>query len=73
MSATTVPFAARAATLPAVMPSSLLGVTWDTGRQINVNADGTPWYTSDLAASTTDTNLDGKSDETADPYYAPAS
>lgn len=48
-------------------------MTWDFERQLNVRADGTPWHTSDLAASTTDTNQDGKGDDVSDPYFAPAS
>ncbi|KOV49385.1 hypothetical protein ADL00_45800 [Streptomyces sp. AS58] len=45
----------------------------DEQRQLNVQADGKPWHTSDLAASTTDTNQDGKSDDVAGPYLASAS
>ncbi|MET8808664.1 hypothetical protein [Streptomyces sp. NPDC004546] len=71
--ATLIPFAARAAAPPCLVTTSIEGVTWNEERQLNVQADGTPWHTSDLAASTTDTNMDGKGDDVSDPYYAPAS
>ncbi|MFE5753381.1 hypothetical protein ACFQ7I_06610 [Streptomyces massasporeus] len=73
MTATIVPFAAQAAAPPCLVTTSIEGVTWNEGRQLNLQADGTPWHTSDLAASTTDTNKDGQGDDVADPYFAPAS
>ncbi|MFF6995969.1 hypothetical protein ACFY93_13620 [Streptomyces sp. NPDC008313] len=48
-------------------------MTWNEERQLNLQADGTPWHTSALAASTTDTNQDGQGDDVTDPYFAPAS
>lgn len=73
MTATIVPFAAQAAAPPCLVTTSIEGVIWNEGRQLNLQADGTPWHTSDLAASTTDTNQDGKGDDVSDPYFAPAS
>jgi len=73
MTTATIPFAARAAARPCLVTTSIAGVTWDSKQQMNVNADGTPWHTGDMAASTTDTNLDGQGDDVSDPYYAPAS
>ncbi|MCX4548712.1 MULTISPECIES: hypothetical protein [unclassified Streptomyces] len=74
MSSTAViPFAARAAAPPCLVTTSIEGVVWDGEHQLNVQADGTPWHTADHAASTTDTNLDGKGDDVSDPYFAPAS
>ncbi|MEU6014380.1 hypothetical protein ABZ826_10070 [Streptomyces sp. NPDC047515] len=73
MTTATIPFAARAADLPCLVTTSVAGVVWDEDRQLNVQADGMPWHTADHAASTTDTNLDGKGDDVTDPYLAPAS
>ncbi|MGP4089117.1 putative ATP-grasp-modified RiPP [Streptomyces sp. KR55] len=73
MTTATIPFAARAAAPPCLVTTSIEGVTWDPKRQLNVQADGSPWHTGDMAASTTDTNLDGQGDDVSDPYYAPAS
>ncbi|MDF3288206.1 hypothetical protein [Streptomyces silvisoli] len=73
MTTATIPFAARAAAPPCLVTTSVKGVTWDEDRQLNVQADGTPWHTADHAASTTDTNKDGQGDDVADPYFAPAS
>lgn len=73
MTNTTIPFGTRQAAPPCLMTTSIQGVTWDPDRQINRLADGTPWYTTRLAASTTDTNQDGKGDDVTDPYYCPAS
>lgn len=73
MTTTTIPFAARAAAPPCLVTTSIEGVTWNSERQLNENADGTPWHTGDMAASTTDTNQDGKGDDVADPYLAPSS
>ncbi|MER5880676.1 hypothetical protein ABT119_32760 [Streptomyces sp. NPDC001910] len=73
MSTATIPFAARAAAPPHLVKTSIAGVQWDGGRQINVAADGEPWHTKAQAASTTDTNQDGQGDDVSDPYYAPAS
>ncbi|SDO62993.1 hypothetical protein [Actinacidiphila guanduensis] len=58
---------------PPLVTTSVEGVTWDEGRQLNVKPDGTPWHTEPQAASCTDTNQDGKGDDVNDPYYAPAS
>ncbi|WP_367575254.1 hypothetical protein [Streptomyces griseoaurantiacus] len=68
-----IPFGAQTAAPPCLVTTSIKGVTWDFERQLNVQPDGTPWHTSDLAASTTDTNQDGKGDDVSDPYFAPAS
>ena len=73
MTTEVIPFAARAADHPCLVATSIEGVVWDDERQLNVQADGTPWHTADHAASTTDTNLDGKGDDVSDPYFAPAS
>lgn len=73
MTTTTIPFASRAAEPPCLVTTSVAGVTWDEERQLNVQADGSAWHTADHASSTTDTNLDGKGDDVADPYFAPAS
>ena len=73
MTTAMIPFAARAAEPPCLVTTSVVGVTWDEGRQLNVQADGSTWYTADHAASTTDTNQDGKGDDVTDPYFAPAS
>jgi hypothetical protein len=73
MTTATTPFAARAAAPPCLVTTSVEGVTWNSERQLNEYADGTPWHTGDMAASTTDTNLDGQGDDVSDPYYAPAS
>jgi hypothetical protein len=73
MSTSTIPLAARQAAPPCLAETSVEGVAWDTERQLNVQADGTPWHTTDHAASCTDTNLDGQGDDTDDPYFAPAS
>ncbi|MFD0034148.1 hypothetical protein ACFVJK_39155 [Streptomyces sp. NPDC127172] len=71
--ATTIPFAARSAAPPCLVETSIMGVSWNEGLQINVQADGSPWHTGDMAASTTDTNHDGQGDDVQDPYYASAS
>ncbi|TGB05763.1 hypothetical protein [Streptomyces sp. MZ04] len=68
-----IPFAARAAAPPCLALTSTEGVAWDEHLQLNVHADGSRWHTSSLAASTTDTNLDGQGDDVDDPYFAPAS
>ncbi|WP_326772984.1 hypothetical protein [Streptomyces sp. NBC_01445] len=68
-----IPFAAKAAAPPCLVTTSIAGVAWNEKRQLNEHADGTPWYTGQMAASTTDTNLDGQGDDVQDPYYAPAS
>ena len=73
MTTATIPFAALAAEPPCLVTTSIAGVTWDEARQLNVQSDGSPWHTSDHAASTTDTNQDGKGDDVSDPYFAPAS
>ncbi|MGW1067444.1 hypothetical protein ACWD4F_23355 [Streptomyces aureus] len=73
MTTATIPFAARAAKPPCLVSTSIAGVTWDAGRQLNVAADGKPWHTKAQAASTTDTNQDGQGDDVTDPYFAPAS
>ncbi|MER5465829.1 putative ATP-grasp-modified RiPP [Streptomyces sp. NPDC002668] len=73
MTTVTIPFAARAAAPPCLVTTSIDGVRWDADRQINVAADGTPWHTLPQAASSTDTNQDGKGDEVSDPYRASAS
>ncbi|MEU7030014.1 hypothetical protein AB0A60_25455 [Streptomyces sp. NPDC046275] len=73
MTTATIPFAARAASKPCLVTTSIEGVTWDEDQQLNVQADGSAWHTSELAASTTDTNLDGQGDDVTDPYFAPAS
>lgn len=73
MTNATIPFAARAAEPPCLVTTSIAGVTWDEDRQLNVQADGSAWHTADHAASTTDTNQDGKGDDVTDPYFAPAS
>ncbi|MDI6519933.1 hypothetical protein ACFWQ6_33395 [Streptomyces coelicoflavus] len=73
MTAVTIPFAARAAAPPCLVTTSVAGVRWDKDRQLNLAGDGEPWHTKEQAASTTDTNLDGKGDDVSDPYYAPAS
>lgn len=73
MNTSSIPFAARSAAPPCLVTTSVAGVFWDSDQQLNLQADGTPWHTADHAASTTDTNLDGKGDDVADPYYAPAS
>ncbi|MEU1893518.1 putative ATP-grasp-modified RiPP [Streptomyces pristinaespiralis] len=70
---TMIPFAARSAAPPCLVTTSVDGVSWDEDRQINVTADGAPWHTMPQAASTTDTNMDGKGDDVSDPYYASAS
>ncbi|MFF1685336.1 MULTISPECIES: hypothetical protein [unclassified Streptomyces] len=70
---TTIPFAAKVAAPPCIVTTSVKGVTWNEDLQINQQANGTPWHTGDMAASTTDTNLDGQGDDVQDPYYAPAS
>ncbi|WP_063805537.1 hypothetical protein [Streptomyces sp. NRRL F-5122] len=71
--ATLIPFGAREAAPPCLVTTSIKGVTYNEARQLNVQADGTPWHTSDLAASTTDTNQDGRGDDVTDPYFSPAS
>ncbi|MDG4857066.1 hypothetical protein P8605_02645 [Streptomyces sp. T-3] len=68
-----IPFAARAAQPPCLALTSIEGVTWDEGLQLNVFADGSAWHATSMAASTTDTNLDGQGDDVDDPYFAPAS
>lgn len=73
MSTATIPFGARAAAPPCLVTTSIVGVTYDEGRQLNMQADGSAWHTSALAASSTDTNSDGQGDDVQDPYFAPAS
>ncbi|MFI8186479.1 hypothetical protein ACIF70_39210 [Actinacidiphila glaucinigra] len=73
MTTSTIPFAAKAAAPPCLVTTSVDGVKWDEGRQLNIAADGSPWHAGDMAASTTDTNLDGQGDDVADPYLASAS
>ncbi|AWW43176.1 hypothetical protein ADL00_41355 [Streptomyces sp. AS58] len=73
MTTAKIPFAARAAAPPCLVTTSIAGVRWHEERQINLAADGKPWHTKAQAASTTDTNLDGKGDDVSDPYFAPAS
>ncbi|MET7515745.1 hypothetical protein ABZS88_20155 [Streptomyces sp. NPDC005480] len=73
MSTATIPFAARAAAPPCLVTTSIKGVAWNEELQINQQQNGSPWHTGDMAASTTDTNLDGQGDDVQDPYYASAS
>lgn len=73
MSTATIPFAARSAAPPCLVETSIMGVSWNEGLQITLQADGSPWHTGDLAASTTDTNHDGQGDDAQDLYYASAS
>ena len=68
-----VPFAARAAMLPDLVDLTTLDAVFDPEQQLNVRPDGTPWHTTPMAASCTDTNQDGQGDDVNDPYYAPAS
>lgn len=68
-----VPFAARAAMLPNLVHLAPVVPDYDPEQQLNVLADGTPWYTTPMAASSTDTNWDSQPDETSDPYFASAS
>ncbi|MFD0501825.1 hypothetical protein ACFQ0G_00715 [Streptomyces chiangmaiensis] len=42
MSTATIPFGARAAAPPCLVTTSIKGVTWNEGRQLNIQADGTP-------------------------------
>ncbi|SEO15292.1 hypothetical protein [Actinacidiphila rubida] len=72
MTTAVIPLAARAAALPALVTTTVEGVVWDDERQLNVQADGTPWHVAPQAASCTDTNQDGKGDDVNDPYCAPA-
>ncbi|MEV3855519.1 hypothetical protein AB0J38_14465 [Streptomyces sp. NPDC050095] len=73
MTTVTIPFAAKAAAPPCLVKTSIDGVAWNPERQLNEQPDGTPWHTMPQAASTTDTNQDGKGDDVPDPYYASAS
>ncbi|MBC3840097.1 putative ATP-grasp-modified RiPP [Streptacidiphilus sp. 4-A2] len=68
-----VPFAARGAMLPNLVQLAPVIPAYDPEQQLNVLADGTPWYTTPMAASSTDTNWDSQPDDTADPYFASAS
>jgi putative ATP-grasp target RiPP len=68
-----VPFAARGAMLPNLVQLAPVTPEYDPQRQLNTLADGTPWYTTPMAASSTDTNMDGQGDDVSDPYYASAS
>ncbi len=68
-----VPFAARAAMLPSLVDLTTLDAGYDPEQQLNTLPDGTPWHLTPMAASSTDTNMDGRGDDVDDPYYASAS
>lgn len=70
-STTVVPFGARAERTPYTVTLEAGSFAYDPGRQANVLTDGSGslWSRSaTLAGSCTNTNLDSRNDDTADPY-----
>ncbi|MFB7906399.1 putative ATP-grasp-modified RiPP [Kitasatospora sp. NPDC056076] len=71
---TTVPFGARGAQQPYTVTINPAEFHFDADRQMNVmNADGSLWASTPVAASSTATNNDSTTgaDETSDPYAFP--
>lgn len=63
-----IPFGARAEQQPHTITLEAGSVRYDPQRQLNVMTDGTLWCHSEMAATCTNTNYDGKNDDTPDPY-----
>jgi hypothetical protein len=64
-----VPFGARAERTPYTVKIEAGSFAYDPIRQVNIMTDGSLWSRSNLAGSCTNTNLDSKNDDTADPYF----
>lgn len=64
----TVPFGARAEQQPHTITLEAGSLNYDPDRQLNVMSDGTLWCQSTMPSTCTNTNYDGRNDDTPDPY-----